>query len=60
MMATKPVAYPNLIASMQAVVESHQGIHDAIQQHAQEHTAKIEAKRRAISVQQDAEKLMKS
>lgn len=59
-MATKPVAYPNLIASMQSVVESHKGIHDAIQQHAQEHKATIEAKRRAISVQQDAEKLMKS
>lgn len=59
-MANKPIAYPNLAESMNAVVESHKGIHDAIQQHAQEHAATLEQKRRALSVQHDAKKLMES
>lgn len=56
----KPVSYPNLMESMNAVVTSHAGIRQAIQEHAKQHEAALEHKRQSISITQDANRLMQS
>jgi len=58
MVEKQKVAYPNLQESIKKLGEAHQAIHDAIKTHAAAHAAALEAKRRDVSVKQDAKKLM--
>lgn len=59
-MKDKVIAYPNLLETLGAVVDSHQDIHSTIAEHAQTHTATIAAKRSALSIKQDADRLMRT
>lgn len=58
MAANKPIAYPNLMDALTTVVDSHVKIHATVQQHADNHVTTLENKRRTLSIQRDADRLM--
>lgn len=54
----KPVAYPNLVDQIKAVVSAHTAIHEETANHAAEHRAKLEAKRTQLHASHVAKKLI--
>lgn len=56
-MAAKPVAYPNLVEGIGAVVDAHTDMHAAIAGHAQDHHNHLNQLRTKLAMQQAAKKL---
>lgn len=54
----KPVVYPNIMESINAAVEAHAAVHDAVKTHAQTHHDALVAKRKQMHVAQVAKKLI--
>lgn len=57
-MTAKPVPYPNLVESMNALVDVHAAVHDTIKDHAANHVTAIEAKRKSLELKHAARKLL--
>lgn len=53
----KPVSYPNLVESMNAVVDAHTAMHDQVSNHAETHDRYLAQKRKSIEIQQVAHQL---
>lgn len=59
-MAAKPVPYKPLGPELDALVDTHTAIHEAISTHAADHVAKLAERRSALSLKQSAAKLLQS
>jgi hypothetical protein len=55
---SKTVVYPSILESINAAVEAHSAVHDAVKTHAQAHHAALVAKREQLHVAQVAKKLI--
>lgn len=53
----KPVAYPNLMESMQAMVDAHSAMHAQVSDHATRHKAHVEQLRKQEEIKAVAHKL---
>jgi hypothetical protein len=60
MVKQKPVVYPSLVETMNSAVNAYQAVHDAVGNHAEEHRKVLDERRRALALQQSADKLLKS
>lgn len=58
MSKTKPLTYPNLVTTLNAVADTHAAVHTTVAEHAQTHADKHAERLKALEIKHEAHALM--